>query len=85
MDDDAQSAERPQAGFVPPPITNPPRQQIFGSPSNNASPTIPDFSFDDLQLDGADRDGGQDDGNDPKRRRIARVHSARILSLCAAI
>lgn len=54
-----------------PPITNPP-PQFFGSNGVDASPTVANFDFNDVQGDG-DQEGGHDESNDAKRRRIARV------------
>lgn len=62
-----------QNGFNLPPITNPPRAQIFGGQSGNASPTIPDFNFTDADMNGQDLDGPDGETNDAKRRRIARA------------
>lgn len=62
-----------QDGFSLPPITNPPRAQVFGAHSGNASPTIPDFNFADADMNGLDLDGGDGETNDAKRRRIARA------------
>ena len=56
--------------FNLPALTNPP-PQYFGSNDNNDSPTLPNFDFADG--DGPDHDGGHEEGNDAKRRRIARV------------
>ena len=56
--------------FNIPPLTNPP-PQYFGGNDNNDSPTVPNFDFADG--DGQDNDGGHDESNDAKRRRIARV------------
>ena len=71
--DSNQPSRNSQDGFNLPSIAVPSRQQIFGESSNNGSPTMPDFTFDDIGMDGLDRDGGQEEGNDAKRRRIARV------------
>ena len=73
MDQYQTSPVQPQDGFNLPPITNPPRAQIFGGQSGNASPTIPDFTFADADVNGQDQDGGDGETNDAKRRRIARA------------
>lgn len=57
-----------------PSLSDPPLQ-LFGGPSANASPIIPDFDFTEGLVDGLDHEGGPEDGNDAKRRRIARVVS----------
>ena len=56
--------------FSLPALTNPP-PQYFGANDNIDSPTVPHFDFGDG--DGQDHDGGPDESNDAKRRRIARV------------
>ena len=56
--------------FDLPPLTNPP-PQYFGGNDNSGSPNMPSFDFTDA--DGQDHDGGHDESNDAKRRRIARV------------
>lgn len=73
MDPYQTSPAQLQDGFSLPPITNPPRAQIFGGQSGNASPTIPDFNFGDVDMNGQDLDGGDGETNDAKRRRIARA------------
>ena len=75
MDSFEASPVQRQNGFNLPPITNPPRAQIFGGQSGNASPTIPDFNFGDTDMNGQDHDhdGPDGDNNDAKRRRIARA------------
>ena len=65
--------------FDIPPITNPP-PQYFGSNENSDSPTLPNFEFADG--DGPDQDGGHDESNDAKRRRIARVCTRPLTILC---
>ena len=57
--------------FDLPPLTRPPPQYFGGNNGNNDSPTVPNFEFADG--DGQDHDGGHDESNDAKRRRIARV------------
>ncbi|KAL2059144.1 hypothetical protein ABVK25_000436 [Lepraria finkii] len=54
-----------------PPLTNPP--QYFGANGVDGSPTVPNFDFNDIQIDGQDREGGHDENGDAKRRRIARA------------
>ena len=61
-----------QDSYDLPPPTNPPLP-YFGSNDNNDLPTVPSFDFADA--DGQDNDGGHDESNDAKRRRIARVCS----------
>lgn len=68
--DQFRQPHHPQDSFDLPPLTNPP-PQYFGGNDNNGSPTMPNFDFTDG--DGQDNDGGHDEGNDAKRRRIARV------------
>ena len=72
MDSYETSPVQGQNGFNLPPITNPPRAQIFGGQSGNASPTILDFNFD-TDMNGQDHDGPDNETNDAKRRRIARA------------
>ena len=73
MDSYQTSPVQGQDGFNLPAITNPPRAHIFGGQSGNASPTIPDFSFADIDMNGHDLDGVDGETNDAKRRRIARA------------
>ena len=73
MDQFQQSTQR-NSSFEAAPLSNPP-PQYFGGDGTAASPPMPDFSFNDGQTDGQDQDGGQDESNDAKRRRIARVRS----------
>ena len=47
--------------------------QFFGGNGIEASPTVANFDFSDIHEDGNDQDGGHDESNDAKRRRIARV------------
>ncbi len=54
------------------PLTNPP-PQFFGGNGVERSPAVANFDFSDIQGDGQDQDGGHDESNDAKRRRIARV------------
>lgn len=55
------------------PMSSASRQPIFGSQSNNVSPTLPEFAFDEAQIESQDADFGPDDGTDGKRRRIAKA------------
>lgn len=73
MDSYLQNTNQGEDQYNLPPITNPPRQIFGGNSSGNTSPTVPDFTFGDGQMDLQDQDGGHDESNDAKRRRIARV------------
>ncbi|KAK4693646.1 hypothetical protein P7C71_g3789, partial [Lecanoromycetidae sp. Uapishka_2] len=76
MDQFQQSQQRFQrnGSYGIPPLTNPP-PQFFGGNGVDASPTVATFEFNDndVQGDGQDQDGGHDESNDAKRRRIARI------------
>ena len=58
-------------GFSLPPLMNPP-PQIFGALDENGSPIQPDFPGGPYFTEDHS-DLGLEDGNDAKRRRIARV------------
>lgn len=68
--DQFQQPQHHHGSFDLPPHANPP-PQYFGGNENNDSPTAPIFDFADG--DGQDHDGGHDESNDAKRRRIARA------------
>lgn len=68
--DQYQQPHHQRDSFDLPPLTNPP-PQYFGGNEGNDSPTVPSFDFADG--DGQDHDGGHDESNDAKRRRIARA------------
>lgn len=73
--DHFQHSQQPQQrndSYDLPPLTNPP-PQYFGGNGVDDSPIVANFDFNDVQGDGQDQDGGHDESNDAKRRRIARV------------
>jgi len=59
--------------FNIPPITNPPPHQYFGSSEQDTSPMLENFPADAVFGDSDEHRGSLDEGNDAKRRRIARV------------
>lgn len=76
--DDFDLDQQRNGSFDLPPLTNPP-PQFFGGMGAEASPTIPNFDFNEGQGDAQDQDGVNDE-NDPKRRRIARVRIGIIMA-----
>ena len=71
--DKFQQVHQRNSSYDLPPLTNPP-PQFFGGNGIEGSPTVPNFDFNDIQTDnGQDHEGPQDETNDAKRRRIARV------------
>jgi len=68
----SQPSQQNHNSYDLPPLTNPP-PQFFGGNGVDASPTVANFDYNDVQGDGKDQEGGHDESNDAKRRRIARV------------
>ena len=75
-------SQQSNISFNIPPVTNPPPHQYFGSNEQEASSMQEDFPAEAVFGDSDDHRGSIEDGNDAKRRRIARVRalipSARI-------